>query len=329
MKKLKRRLEWVDYAKGIGIFLMVFGHTLRGLISSSILEKSYFVEFVNTYIYAFHMPLFFFLSGLFFKSSYITNFLTFCQKKAKTFIYPYFLWSLIQISLKIAVSSSVNRQSSWKELLEIVYDPVDQFWLIYTLFLVSVFFYIASSLGLSKSQLLIISVLLYAAHVFGISFGPWGALYLFRRHAIYFAIAAAIEPQRITLYINKFNILNKICFAIFLFGTLLLVTLLNLGVYVWAVPLIAMIGIIGTITIALVLESKGWAYFIKNWGKLTLQIYLAHTIVSALFRVILQAVGINDPLIHLTLGTIVGIYVPILIHNYSQKNNIKYIFAIP
>lgn len=45
---LKERLDWIDFAKGIGIILVVWAHT-RG--------------FFTNYIEQFHMPLFFFVSG--------------------------------------------------------------------------------------------------------------------------------------------------------------------------------------------------------------------------------------------------------------------------
>lgn len=44
----KQRIEFLDFAKGIGIFLVVFGHCLSSQVP---------------FIYAFHMPVFFFISG--------------------------------------------------------------------------------------------------------------------------------------------------------------------------------------------------------------------------------------------------------------------------
>lgn len=58
----KKRLNWVDWAKTFGIFLVVFGHSFNP--SSS--EWSWELELLNL-IYSFHMPLFFFLSGYLFK----------------------------------------------------------------------------------------------------------------------------------------------------------------------------------------------------------------------------------------------------------------------
>ena len=50
-----RRVEYVDIAKGIGITLVVMGHNDFALIS----------PFAHKLIYSFHMPMFFFMSGLF------------------------------------------------------------------------------------------------------------------------------------------------------------------------------------------------------------------------------------------------------------------------
>jgi fucose 4-O-acetylase-like acetyltransferase len=63
------RKNWADYARGIGIVLVVFGHVEFGLMSAGIpMDKALF-EIVHSVVYTFHMPLFFFLSGYFYLSS--------------------------------------------------------------------------------------------------------------------------------------------------------------------------------------------------------------------------------------------------------------------
>jgi fucose 4-O-acetylase-like acetyltransferase len=54
---LEKRLEYIDIARGIGILLVVLGHSDARAISPLLFQ----------WIYSFHMPLFFFLSGMFFK----------------------------------------------------------------------------------------------------------------------------------------------------------------------------------------------------------------------------------------------------------------------
>lgn len=71
----------VDVAKGIGIILVVMGHCHPGI-------------FQKVIIGSFHMPLFFFLSGLFlFKRD--EKFSVFIQKKAKTLLFPCLVFGII------------------------------------------------------------------------------------------------------------------------------------------------------------------------------------------------------------------------------------------
>lgn len=85
---MRDRLHWVDYAKGIGIFLVVVGHVLRGLVNSSILQPSALLFLVDRWIYGFHMPLFFFISGLFVQRSLSKPFKDFLLDKLYVIAYP-------------------------------------------------------------------------------------------------------------------------------------------------------------------------------------------------------------------------------------------------
>ena len=71
----KSRVEWVDIAKGIGIILVIIGHLS--------------IPYTDLWIYTFHMPLFFFLSGVVF-SGMKYNFKTFLVKRLKALVIPYF-----------------------------------------------------------------------------------------------------------------------------------------------------------------------------------------------------------------------------------------------
>lgn len=68
------RIHWIDMAKGIGMFLVMVGHMETGLL--------------GRWIYSFHMPLFFFLSGYVFNAKYSP--FTFIKKKLYGMVLPYF-----------------------------------------------------------------------------------------------------------------------------------------------------------------------------------------------------------------------------------------------
>ncbi|WP_142910595.1 acyltransferase family protein, partial [Klebsiella pneumoniae] len=91
------RNEWVDYAKGFGIVLVVYGHISRGLYNSGIISDTKWFHFIDSLIYSFHMPLFFFLSRLFLmKSLQVRGLPYFIFNKVDTILYPYLIWSVIQ-----------------------------------------------------------------------------------------------------------------------------------------------------------------------------------------------------------------------------------------
>ena len=80
------RLQWIDAAKGIGILFVVLGHAIRpGMISIP------WCDFLFRFIYSFHMPLFFVLSGYTFALSYtryLDQPLQFVQRRVKALFVP-------------------------------------------------------------------------------------------------------------------------------------------------------------------------------------------------------------------------------------------------
>ena len=95
----KERLLTFDIAKGIGILLVVFAHINHTPILLS-------------YIYSFHMPLFFILSGMFFKKDKYRTFWAFAKQKFLTLICPYIFFYLAAMVVKFAISVIYNGLTS-------------------------------------------------------------------------------------------------------------------------------------------------------------------------------------------------------------------------
>jgi acyltransferase len=79
---ISKRIDFIDIAKGFGIILVVFGHTYRG-------------NDLNLFIYSFHMPLFFFFSGLLFNEKKYASFRILLKNKFKTLLLPYITFYII------------------------------------------------------------------------------------------------------------------------------------------------------------------------------------------------------------------------------------------
>lgn len=75
MKKgvTSQRIQWIDMAKGYGMFFVIIGH--------------WNIPFITDYLYAFHIPLFFFLSGVVY--SLKKSFFSFFKTKIQRIIIPY------------------------------------------------------------------------------------------------------------------------------------------------------------------------------------------------------------------------------------------------
>lgn len=88
------RIQWIDIARGIAILMVVLGHCIGNLDDS-----------VNQFILAFHMPLFFFLSGLCAKEEN-GQFMPFILKKARTLLVPQIVLGVINCVFNIALGKT-------------------------------------------------------------------------------------------------------------------------------------------------------------------------------------------------------------------------------
>jgi acyltransferase len=110
----KNRLNYIDYAKGIAIVLVVFGHILA--------DDSP----VKTWIYSFHMPLFFIVTGMLlaYKPKWserrlVNN----IRIKAVQLIYPYLTFSALAI-LWVVVYQLAFQTGSFRNVSRIIIDTL-------------------------------------------------------------------------------------------------------------------------------------------------------------------------------------------------------------
>ncbi|HEU0295544.1 MAG TPA: acyltransferase family protein [Anaerolineales bacterium] len=152
---LVKRIDYVDIAKGIGIVLVVMGHNDFALIS----------VFAHKLIYSFHMPMFFFMSGMFLRPD--VPFWSFLRSRFSRVLKPY-MAILILIYLASTSFSKVSLVMATRRLLKAMYanghylDWV-QLWFLPHLFAVSlfafVFFKVMKRTPLYKWRYLILGVL--------------------------------------------------------------------------------------------------------------------------------------------------------------------------
>jgi fucose 4-O-acetylase-like acetyltransferase len=171
-----QRLGWIDTAKGIGIILVVFAHTLVPSLRDSHMS----VKFLWIFIYNFHMPLFLFLSGLLFEMGLkkYSNKRKFILGKARLLILPYITFSLfayifINAALHVDALANVLKSGEYSAVgikdafLQIITykDHIDKhLWFVFSLFAVFLVNIILPKLMKSKPILLVLLALYVSEH---------------------------------------------------------------------------------------------------------------------------------------------------------------------
>lgn len=154
MSKLEKRLIWIDIAKGIGLFLVILGHMPS------------LPEWFRLWIFSFHMPLFFFLSGYTSKSSEDTPLVIFLKKAIKRYLLPYYLYSGIVILFKFIC---VNTDS--RSVQDILYDTfIGQggnhiLWFFFAMFWINIISY-AINRCVKVGYSMVLSIFLYVVFCF-------------------------------------------------------------------------------------------------------------------------------------------------------------------
>lgn len=151
----EKHLNWIDLAKGIGIILVLIGHSKFLPIT------------LKNYIYSFHMPLFFILSGYVFSNKY--NFKDFLKKKVKTILFPYLFFFVIYFlffSFKDLYLGVHHIFNNFIGLFFQLNGYVYAIWFLICLFFTQIIFYFV--IMLTKNNLLKICVISLCIAITGI-----------------------------------------------------------------------------------------------------------------------------------------------------------------
>jgi len=327
------RIVGPDYAKMLGILLVVWGHTSRGLISAGILpaDNAFWLN-LDRAIYLFHMPLFFFLSGMFIQRTVAkTDLIDFFKRNALLFLLPLVFWSYTQTSIQYAASSSVNVARSLDSVLFAPFPPKQQFWFLWALFLISCFSAVILKTPKGKTILGILAVAAIATLSFGLDLNPDVITYKMAGmtfgEAIFFfpylVMGVFISRPEAVATTSRFLVYLLLFFTT-IFAYLFLYEQSNAIFYLFSFICVyscyKSIAFVGEKIEQRVEENKdktGWMMFLHRFlifiGMNSFIIYLAHIIPEAGIRVVLMKLGISDLFTHIIAGNLAGLFFPLLL----------------
>jgi uncharacterized membrane protein YcfT len=156
------RVDWVDYAKGICIVMVVMMHSVLGVEAA--VGQTGFMHLLVAFAKPFRMPDFFLISGLFLGIVIDRDWRTYLDRKVMHFAYFYVLWVTIQFGFKAPLFAE---ETSWSHVgllyLESFIEPFGTLWFIY---LLPVFFVVTKATRRMPPLLIWgVAALLEMAHV--------------------------------------------------------------------------------------------------------------------------------------------------------------------
>ncbi|WP_343703004.1 acyltransferase [Chitinophaga sp.] len=340
------RLAWIDYTRGIAIILVVYRHVFEGIsrTGTPTADVSY-LEHANILFYSFRMPLFFILSGLFVGRSLGKRTVEkLVATKFNILLYPYFLWSILQVTLQLALSNYVNADRSLADYGYILFFPrhIDQFWYLYALFNVSVLYiFTRQKLKLHIWQQLVLGAAMYfLSSYFSQQHIDLGFVSDILHYYLFFALGDLVSGRVLDERNFSYFASWKTCLLLLPFFVAGQVYFLqtnlsrndNMYVETWQPLLFALIAITGCAfmcILSFLLQRYNTLKVLRVVGYHSLYIYVSHVLVASAVRMVLmKALGITSVPLLLALGLVAAIIIPMMIYNVAMQCGAWWLYSL-
>ena len=250
LQEESKRIEYVDIFRAIGIILMIMGHIGFG-------------GKFDFFIHAFHMPMFFLISGYFFKNN--EKIQLFLKKKAKTLLIPYISFGIIHFILYCIMKHNIEIDAL-KHLLFVNTDGLPiagALWFLTALFFADVFYYYINKVKNPFKPILIVIIAIFGNLAVKIlpfrlpfaldaAFTGVGLMY----------IGNLIKIYKNNKYVNKILNMNNLCTVI-----LFLISIFLISVNTYINMRIGEYGILPLFWINAILSSLIILLFSKKMNK--------------------------------------------------------------
>ncbi|WP_342416280.1 acyltransferase family protein [Paenibacillus sp. FSL R10-2782] len=148
----RKRLDWVDTARGIAIIAVFCGHFLTP-------DRR-----LEVFCYLFHLQLFFLISGFFFSKNKDLPFSVFLKEQIKRLIVPLVFFGVLNI-LFFDFYKDETSPVMWSQFASIFTGfkdhPAPELWFMASLFCVSIFYYLINKIIKNRHAILVLSLIIF------------------------------------------------------------------------------------------------------------------------------------------------------------------------
>ena len=285
-----QRVDWVDYAKGICIIMVVMMHSVLGVEKAA--GETGFMHVLVAFAKPFRMPDFFLISGLFLSLVIDRDWRNYLDRKVIHFAYFYVLWVTIQFGFK---APGIAADTGWPDAglmyLESFIEPFGTLWFIYLLPI----FFVVTKLSRGVPSAAAPYVVLGAAAVLEMAHVAtgWTVIDEFCARFVYFYAGYLFADQVFAL---SDRARARPAAALAALGIWVLVDggLVAIGVSEWPVVSLALgfAGAIAIVTAATLLARAQLLNGVRFCGEHSIVIYLAFFLPMASMRALLLTTGV-------------------------------------
>ena len=318
------RIDWVDYAKGICIVMVVMMHSNLGVELAA--GKQGFMHLLVEFAKPFRMPDFFLISGLFLARVINRDWRTYLDRKVVHFAYFYVLWVTIQFAFKAPAFAA---EQGWGHVgvmyLQSFIEPFGTLWFIY---LLPIFFVVTKAT--LRVPALVIWLAAAALETMRVATG-WAVIdefaarfvyfysgYLFANYVFVLADRAREKPGTALIGLAAWGVANGV--LVFAgFGERPVISLA-----------LGFAGACAVIVTGTLLARVSWLGFLRYCGEHSIVIYLAFFLPMAIVRVVLLKTGVVPDIGLVSLiDTIAGVAGALLMWWGAKRLGLNFLFERP
>jgi uncharacterized membrane protein YcfT len=318
------RIDWVDYAKGICIVMVVMMHSVLGVELAA--GQTGFMHALVAFAKPFRMPDFFLISGLFLPLVIDRDWRTYLDRKVVHFAYFYVLWVTIQFGFKApAFAADAGWSHAGYLYLESFIEPFGTLWFIYLLPLF--FVVIKLTRGLPPPLIWGVAALLESVHIVT----GWTVIDEFCARFVYI-YTGYLFAELVFALSDRARARPMLALAGLALWALADGGLVAFGYSEW--PLISLaLGLAGAcaiITAGTLLARMRWMNFFRFCGAHSIVIYLAFFLPMAATRTLLLKTGLIPDIGTISLiVTVAGVVGALAIWKAALAARANFLFERP
>lgn len=292
---MKKRIAVLDIAKGIAILIVIFGHCQNSFSTNLAISAPVSMHYSTESVTQFIMPIFFFISGIFAVSAAKKDFKTTLFARVTRLAVPYFTWGFLFAVFKEIGGSAANNPAGIKDFLTSPLHPWSLFWFLYVMLFVSLIFFTATHLLGVKHGQIVLTIVSAAAFLVEPYVPKVWIFWLLCNFTIFFCIGSYL-PE----IIKKWS--ANMSFAQFLFSAAICVPIFYIFIAFGIVDdeiythyyqmIMASAATYFIFSLSWVIENVSERLFelLNFFGQKTMEIYVSHSFVLGVLRVILRKI---------------------------------------